>query len=174
MRAAWRTVWALAAALVVSGCPILVEDNYSIGEMTPFPSEGGPGPDAPNDARSAPDASPESGVDATPETSIPDGAGPPDANGCANGTRDGKETDIDCGGPDCKSRIPATMRFGGDCASLVCKTSLRRADVRRRRKNGDEVGRLTARVRWPGQPCIRLATAHERLPIRRVPYRILQ
>jgi hypothetical protein len=47
---------------------------------------------------------------------------------CGDGTKDGSETDVDCGGGQCGG-CPAgdTCNVGGDCASVVCKSGLCKA-----------------------------------------------
>src|ERR1044071_8033381 len=90
---------ALTTALFVTGCPILVEDNYTVGSPAPPGTESGAqdahveasadvANDVPSDGRSP---------DAQPDATIPDGSA--DAGTCSNRARDGRETDVDCGGP---------------------------------------------------------------------------
>src|ERR1051325_8658326 len=84
---------------------------------------------------------------------------PPDANGCSNRTRDGKETDTDCGGPDCKKCVPGDQcRFGGDCTSQVCSATgvCEVPTCVDGIKNGDEAGPDCGGACprcGPGQPC---------------------
>jgi hypothetical protein len=40
---------------------------------------------------------------------------------CSDGITDGKETDVDCGGPDCpKCGVARACQVGTDCVTLLC------------------------------------------------------
>ena len=45
--------------------------------------------------------------------------------GCDDGKKNGAETDLDCGGPDCDGcKVGADCLVDGDCQSMVCKNNL--------------------------------------------------
>ena len=81
------------------------------GPTKPDANDGSPPPDAPPDV-TPPDAPP-------PDATV---TPPPDASpACQNQMRDGQETDMDCGGPDCLPCAPGRMcMLPRDCTSQVC------------------------------------------------------
>lgn len=83
-------------------------------------------PDASSEPPSDGPTNPDSSVDPiAPDAFVmPDAASTPDASippGCQNQMRDGQETDMDCGGPDCLACEPGRMcLLARDCTSSVC------------------------------------------------------
>jgi hypothetical protein len=109
-RSGSRALVALAA-FAITGCSVVLglRDDYALDHV--LLEEGGPGSDA-----LASEASSEAGRDSATID------GPSAA--CTNGTKDGKETDVDCGGSDC---LPCantkTCAVDGDCTSGSCRGS---------------------------------------------------
>jgi len=79
---------------------------------------------------------------------------------CWDGYRDGEETDLDCGGPDCASRCAdgSHCEIGDDCESGVCLDGTCQAPrcddgVVNGEETGEDCGGATCPGCGTGQPC---------------------
>jgi hypothetical protein len=153
-----RVAWVNARLLALSG--------ILLGSCMTMPSEPDATYDLPTgatDVTTFPAGGDLASLDlAAPDLDVPDLTPPPDLmpDQCKDGIKDGKESDVDCGGPDC-APCPAgpLCGVGGDCVSLVCTQGTCRAPTCTDNvKNGDETdidcGGLTCPRCADGKSCL--------------------
>ncbi len=130
--------WPLVAALaLVAGCT----DNRTGADTGPPDAQArvdarrGAPPDAGRpDARAADTGKPDAATPAAPDAATTDARAPADATApdgpaptdpCSNGTRDGAETDLDCGGGVCLGcELGQACAAASDCVSGRCEAGL--------------------------------------------------
>jgi hypothetical protein len=79
------------------------------------------------------------------------GGGTPPVPTCADGVKNGSETDVDCGGPACSDcSTGRTCSVNADCASNICTGGVCQAPP------GSVTATFTVTSNWPGGYCVTL------------------
>jgi hypothetical protein len=79
------------------------------------------------------------------------GGGTPPVPTCADGVKNGGETDVDCGGPTCSDcSTGRTCSVNADCASNICTGGVCQAPP------GSMTATFTVTSNWPGGYCVTL------------------